>query len=307
MELFVGVDVSKKSLDVAVFPAGESFSVSNDPGGISALVERLTVLQPKLVVMESTGGYERELTYALGAAKLAMSVVNARQVRDFAKATGKLAKTDSLDAKVIAQFAAVVSPRLTVVLDDAAADLEAKLQRRRQLVGMRVEEKCRLEHARGDVRKGVLKHIAWLNVEIDDVEKDIDGRLRETLEEQLKILTSVPGVGPGTARALLIELPELGKLNRREVASLVGLAPFNVDSGDQRGQRHIRGGRGTVRTALFMAANAAKMFNPVFKAVYEGLIARGKPHKVAMIAVARRLIVTLNAMLAANAMWRNPA
>jgi transposase len=308
VDLFVGIDVSKKSLDVAFFPEGESFKVVNDEAGIADLVGKLLTMKPKLVVMESTGGYERDLSYALGAAKLPMAVVNARRVRQFAGATDKLAKTDTIDAKVIAQFAAVVKVRLTKVLSDEASELEAKLLRRRQLVGMRVEEKCRLEQARGDVRKGVVKHIAWLNKEIKEVEDEIDGALRKTLEEEFEILTSVPGIGDGTARALLVELPELGKLNRREVASLVGLAPFNVDSGKQRGQRHIRGGRATVRTALFMAANAAARFNPLFKAFYETLTARGKPHKVALVAVARRLVVTLNAMLAAKTKWRkNPA
>ena len=303
MDSFVGIDVSKKTLDVAWFPSGEAFKVSNDLEGISTLVTKLKALGPKHIVMESTGGYERELSYALSAAALRMSVVNARQVRDFAKATGKLAKTDEIDAKVIAQFAAVVGPRLTGVRTEEADELDQKLLRRRQLVGMRVEEKCRLEQARGAVRTGVLEHIKWLNDAIKVVENDIDGKLRETLSLELEILTSVPGVGPETARTLLVALPELGKVNRREVASLAGLAPFNVDSGAMRGQRRIQGGRAVVRTAVFMAARAAARFNPILKAAYVALTARGKPHKVAMIAVARRLLVTLNAMLATKTKW----
>lgn len=306
MDLFVGIDVSKKCLDVAVLPTGEVFSISNDDDGITALTEKLALMSPKLIVMESTGGYERAVTHSLGTAKLPVSVVNARQVRDFAKATGRLAKTDALDAQVIAHFASLLSPRLSPVLSAEALELEGKLVRRRQLVQMRADEKCRLEQARGRARASVVEHIEWLTKRIREVENDIDGQLRQSLTNELQLLMSAPGVGPETARTLLIELPELGKLTRRGAAALVGLAPFNVDSGAMRGQRHIRGGRATVRRALYMAANAARRFDATFRSVYEGLVARGKPKKVALIACARKLLVVLNAMMAARAAWRTP-
>jgi transposase len=302
MEIFVGIDVSKRRLDIAVRPTGEAFHVDNNEAGIAGLNERLASLKPTLIVLESTGGYERDVAFNLSSARMPVAVVNARQIRDFAKATGKLAKTDTLDAAVIAQFAEVVRPALRE-LPIANRELDEKLQRRRQLVDMRAQEKTRLQQTRGEIRKGIQSHISYLTREIIALENEIDGALRERMDTELRLLRSVPGVGPETARTLLIELPELGTLTRRQVSALVGLAPMNHDSGAMRGQRHIRGGRTSVRRVLFLAAFVGRRLNPVLKALYERLRLSGKPYKVCMVACARKLLVIVNALLRERRAW----
>jgi transposase len=301
---FVGVDVSKKHLDVCVRPSLERFRVENDATAIAGLGKRLSALSPDLIVFESTGGYERDSAFALAAAGLPVAVVNARQVRDFAKATGKLAKTDEIDAEVIAEFAERVRPVLRE-LPIANRELDEKLQRRRQLVDMRAQEKTRLHQARGSIRQSVDSMIQVLNEQIRQLEDDIDGELRERMEAELSLLTSVPGVGKGTARTLLIELPELGTLTRRQISALVGLAPMNHDSGAMRGRRHIRGGRATLRHALYLAAFTGRRCNAPLRALYERLRAAGKPVKVCLIACARKLLIMLNAMMRDRSPW-NP-
>ena len=303
MDSFIGIDISKRSLDVAMHETGESYSYDNDEEGIGTLALQLKNLRPTLVVMESTGGYERELCYALLEHNIPVSVVNARQVRDFAKAMGKLAKTDKIDAAVIAHFASVVAPRESNGISISADELSGKLLRRRQLVEMRMQEKCRREMSRGLVRKDIDENIAALTARIKKIEKDLDQELKGKFNDELKLLRSAPGIGPESARTLLIEMPELGRLNRREIASLAGLAPFNVDSGTMRGKRHIRGGREVVRRALFLAANGARRSNAQFKEHYEALRKRGKAHKVALIACARKLLTALNAMMASKTNW----
>ena len=305
--MFVGVDVSKKTLDVYFRPSGERLSVSNDAAGHVLLVERSLAGKADIVVFESTGGYERDATHALMAAGLNVAVVNAAQVRNFGKALGVLAKTDSLDAEVIAHFAEAVNPRLLVKKDEEEEVARELLGRRRQLVEMRTQEKARLLQSRGVVRKSVDKHIRWLNEQIDDVETDIDSFLRERLEAEEKLLESIPGLGDVSRRTLLLEMPELGKLTRREVAALAGVAPFNVDSGQQRGQRHIRGGRAEPRSVLYMAALSAVGRKNYFSEFYDRLIASGKPTKVAIIAVVRKMLVHANAVLRSGEPWRAPS
>ena len=307
-KVFVGVDVSKKILDVYFRPLGERLSVENSPAGHAQLAERCKALNVEVIVFESTGGYERDATHTLLDAGFKVAVSNAAQVRYFGKALGVLAKTDKIDAEVIAHFAETMKPRLLVKKDaeeQVAADL---LVRRRQLVEMRTMEKTRLHQARPDVRPGLLEHIGWLNKEIKRVENDIDDFLRGHFKEEEELLSSVPGFGAVSKRTLLLALPELGQLNRREVAALVGLAPFNVDSGEQRGQRHIRGGRGEVRSVLFMAALAAvRKKETYFGDLYRRMKSNGKPAKVALVAVTRKLLVMANAVLRTKTPWVQPA
>lgn len=301
--MFVGVDVSKKHLDVFIRPTGESFRVDNDEVAIAGLVQRFKAASPKLIVFESTGGYERDAVFALSAAELPAVIINARQVRDYAKATGKLAKTDALDAAVIAEFAEVVQPELRELPN---RELDEKLQRRRQLVDMRAQEKTRRHQARGAVRKSIDTTIRFLSVEIRKLEDDIDTELRERMQKELHLLMSVPGVGAETARSLLIELPELGHLGRRQISALVGLAPMNHDSGAYRGERHIRGGRASLRRVLFLAARAGQKNNAALRAMSDRLEAAGKPYKVRMVACARKLLVVLNAILRDQVAWTPP-
>ncbi len=304
----VGIDVAKARLDVAVRPTGDSWQVTNDAAGVAALVARLHQLQPTLVVLEATGGYERPVTAALSAAGLAVAVVNPRQVRDFARAIGKLAKTDALDAQVLAHFAEAVRPPARPLATDHAQYLTAILLRRRQIVAMLTAEQNRLETA-PLVRERVAAHIVWLAEELARLDGDLAEAIRDdpAWQEREALLRSVPGVGPVLATTLLAELPELGALTRHQVAALVGVAPLNCDSGTLRGKRAVWGGRGRVRATLYMATLAAARFNPVIKAFYDRLCAAGKPKKVALTACMRKLLTILNAMLARRARWQPPA
>jgi transposase len=305
--MFVGVDVSKHSLDVHVRPSGESWSVTNDAKGHTELVQRLGAMSPTLVVLEATGGYQNGAVAELGAGAVPVAVVNPRQVRDFAKATGRLAKTDAIDAAVLAHFAESIRPEPRPVPDEITVELQALVTRRRQLIDMRTAETNRLETCRvQQVRRNIQKMINLLTKQIGNVDDDLDTTIRNSplWREREDLLSSTIGVGPTTARTLLTQLPELGSLNRRQIAALVGLAPFNNDSGKRTGARSIRGGRADVRAVLYMATVTAVRFNPQLQCVYARLVAAGKAKKVALIACARKLLTILNAMMRTKTPWR---
>lgn len=300
-----GIDVSKAVLDVAVLPSGELLQFGNDANGIDELSKKLKSAVVELVVMEATGGYETALATALVGSGLRVAVVNPRQIRDFAKATGQLAKNDRIDAQVIAAFGQAIEPEIVRLPDEDARELEALLVRRRQLVAMRVQEVNRLGLMQGAMRKRIKAHIDWLEREIDKLDVDLTAGLRKSPAWRAKdeLLRSLKGVGPITSSTLLVALPELGQLDRRAIAALVGLAPFNRDSGVMRGRRSIYGGRSHVRTLLYMAATTAIRSNPVIRAFYERLKSRGKPHKVAMVACMRKMLTILNAMVRQSTPW----
>jgi transposase len=298
-----GIDVSKKWLDVAI--GSDALRIANEPVEMDALIERLRGAQVELVVMEATGGYETQAASALAGAGLRLAVVNPRQVRDFAKATGRLAKNDRIDAQVIAAFGRAVEPEVVRLPDEQARELQELLMRRGQLVGMRVQESNRLGLVRGPMRKQIKGHIAWLDRAIDELNVDLTARLRQSAvwREKDELLRSLKGIGPITSGTLSAALPELGQLNRRAIAALVGVAPFNRDSGTLRGRRVIWGGRAQVRQVLYMAAISAIRCNPVIKPFYERLIGRGKAHKVAVVACMRKMLTILNAMVRSNTHW----
>lgn len=298
----VGIDVSKDWLDVAI--GSESSRMANDAAGIGALLDRLRQ-GVGLVVMEATGGYETQAASAIAGAGLRLAVVNPRQVRDFAKATGRLAKSDRIDAQVIAAFGEAIEPQVVRLPDEQTRELQDLVMRRQQLVAMKVQETNRLAMMAGTTRKQIKSHIAWLEKAIDEVNTDITARLRTSpvWREKDELLRSLKGIGPITSSTLMAGLPELGQLDRRSIAALVGVAPFNRDSGAFRGKRVIWGGRAHVRQVLYMAAIAAVRSNPIIKAFYERLIARGKPHKVAMVACMRKMLTILNAMTRSNTHW----
>lgn len=302
---FVGVDVSKDTLDVATYISNKKWRFSNNDTGISQLVKALVELAPALVVMEATGGYETQLAYALNKAGIPCAVVNPREVRDFARATKKLAKTDTIDARVLAHFAAVIKPEPRPLSDEQAQELGAILARRRQVVEMLTAERNRLHMARKPVRDAIKAHIEYLEKELKQIDSDLQGRIEESpvQREKYSLLQSVPGVGPNLSATLLIELPELGSLNRRQIAALVGVAPLNHDSGTKRGKRSPWGGRPQVRAALYMAALVATRFNPVISEFYTRLCAMGKAKKVALVACMRKLLIILNAMLKHHVPW----
>jgi transposase len=302
---YVGIDVSKAQLDVAIRPTGERWSVRNDEAGIDQLEARLRELSPVLVVSEATGGLELPLVAALAAANLPVVVVNPRQVREFARATGKLAKTDSLDAQVLAHFGEAVRPTPRPLPDAQSQLLMALLARRRQIVGMLTAEKNRFLKATPCVRQDIQRHITWLEGELSKQDKDLEDTLRQSplWREKEKLLRSVPGVGPVLALHLLAELPELGSLGRRQIAALVGVAPLNRDSGTLRGRRTVWGGRARLRAALYMGALAASRHNQVIAAFYHRLCAAGKAKKVALTACMRKLLTILNAMVKHLTPW----
>ncbi len=304
--MFVGIDVSKHRLDVHVRPSGEEWSVDNDAKGNAALASKLGSLAPTLVVLEATGGYQAAVVAELGSIGLPVAVVNPRQVRDFAKATGRLAKTDAIDAAVLSHFAQSIRPEPRPMPDDLTLELQALVTRRRQLIDMRTAETNRLETCHVErVRRNIQKMINTLNKQIEKVDEDIDKTIRSSpiWREREDLLASAIGVGTTTARTLLTQLPEIGRLNRREIAALVGLAPFNNDSGKRQGHRSIRGGRADVRAVLYMATVSATRFNPQIRAFYTRLVAVGKAKKVALIACARKLLTILNAMMRTKAHW----
>lgn len=304
--IFVGIDVSKTQLDIALRPSGAPRSFPNDDTGIKTLVEQLGVVKPGLIVLEATGGIERAVVRALVAAELPVTVANPRQVRDFAKATGQLAKTDVLDAQILARFAEAVRPVVRPLPDDMTLELRALITRRRQITEMLTAEKNRLSRAPHRVQKRIAAHIRWLQAELERANEDLDQTIRQSpiWREQEDLLTSVPGIGPVVSRTLLAGLPELGRLNRKQIAALVGVAPLNWDSGTLRGRRVIWGGRAHVRTALYMAALTASRRNPVIRQFYRRLRAAGKAPNVALVACMRKLLVILNAILRHRVPWR---
>jgi transposase len=302
-DVVVGIDISKAQLDTAF--GTEVVGFSNDAAGIAQLLERLKTLRPALVVMEASGGYETAAATAIAAAGWRLAVVNPRQVRDFARATGRLAKSDQIDARILSAFGKAIEPQVTQLPDADAQALQALLLRRQQLVAMRTQEHQRLEHAQSAMRKNINKHIDWLGQEIDKLDVDLTAGLRKSPVWRAKdeLLRSFKGVGPITSGTLMVGLPELGRLDRRTIAALVGLAPFNRDSGTMRGRRSIYGGRARVRTLLYMAATAAIRANPVIRAFYVRLKSRGKPHKVAVVACMRKMLTILNAMVRESTPW----
>jgi transposase len=307
--LSVGIDVSKATLVIAVSPTGESWSSETTPAAIDALVARLQGLTPTIIVVEATGGYERALVAACVAVGLPVAVVNPRQVRAFAQALGRTAKTDDIDGHVLAEFGARMQPTARAISDGETQALAALVVRRRQLVEMIGMERRRLEQAppTGKITRDLRNHIRWLERRVEHVDEEIGTAIQASAVWRVQddLLRSVPGIGPTTARTLLAELPELGRLDRRCIAALVGVAPFNCDSGQQRGQRHIWGGRAAVRAVLYMAAVSGTRHNPVLRAFYRRLRDAGKPAKVALVATMRKLLTIVNTMIKHQTTW-NP-
>jgi transposase len=303
--IYVGIDVAKAQLDVAVRPTGDRWAIPNTEAGRQDVLTRLTALPPTLVLADAAGGLELPLVAALAAADLPVVVVNPRQVRDFAKATGQLAKTDALDARALAHFAEAVHPLPRPLPDAATQALTALLARRQQVVAMLVAEKNRLSLAAPTIRPRLQAHITWLERELETLDQDVGEMLRRSpvWREKEELLQSVPGVGPQLARTLLAHLPELGTLDRKRIAALVGVAPFNRDSGTLRGKRTIWGGRARVRVPLYMAALVASRHNPAIRAFYHRLCAKGKPKKVALTACMRKLVTILNAIVKHRSRW----
>lgn len=307
-EIDVGVDVSKRTLDVVwLEPDKVVRQFANDRVGIAALVEALQGRPIRAVVMEATGGYETAAANALAAAGLPVAVVNPKQVRDYARAAGYLAKTDRLDAQVLAAFGRDLKPPIRPLPDEDQRELTELLDRRLQLIQMRTQETNRLGTVMPVARQSLKEHIAWLNERIRQLDIDLTARLRTSPAWQVKadLLKRVPGVGKVTVFTLLARLPELGQLSEAKVAALAGLAPFADDSGQRKGHRYIRGGRSDVRNVLYMATLTARTHNPAIRAMFKRLIAAGKPYKVAMTACMRKLLIILNALLKRNEPWRN--
>ena len=305
--VFVGIDVAKSELAVAVRPGNQAWMVPNDESGIPALVARLRAVAPTLLVLEATGGYERPLVAALAAAGLPLVVANPRQIRDFARATGQLAKTDAIDADILALFAERVQPEPRPLSDDATQALDALLTRRRQLLEMLVAERNRLTHARPAIRRDIAQHVRWLERRLREVDSDLDGAIQSSPVWRAKenLLRSAPGVGPILSRTLIGDLPELGTLNRKQIAALVGVAPLARDSGTLKGKRLVWGGRAPVRAVLYMAALVATQRNPIIRRFYQRLLATGKPKKLALTACMRKLLTILNAMMRTQTTWRS--
>lgn len=307
-DIVVGIDVSKDRLDVAVRPSGEAFVAERNAAGLEELVMRLRELNPHLVALEATGGYETVVAAALAGAALPVVVVNPAQVRAFAKALGQRAKTDPIDAAIIAHFAQATGPQPRPLPDEATQLLADMVGRRRQIVEMIGAERQREKRVTiARLRKSIARLLKALEKELASLDADIDDAVRGSpaWRKEEDLLASVPGVGPTIARTLIAELPELGQLGRKQIAALVGLAPFTRQSGLWRGRSVIAGGRTAVRTVLFMGAMVAKQHNPVLKAFFDRLVAAGKPKKVALIAVARKLLTILNAILRDNRPWQN--
>ena len=307
-QTFIGIDVAKDRLDVHVRPSDEAFTVTRDSEGLARLMERLRPLDPYLVVVEATGGFEQTLAAALVSEAMPLAVVNPRQIRDFARATGQLAKTDALDAKAIARFAEAIKPEPRPVPDDQARALGELVARRRQIIDMMTAERNRRRQLSSRrLIKSVDRLLAVLQKELAELEADIGESIRGTpaWRERDELLRSVPGIGDVVARTLIADLPELGRLDRKQIAALVGIAPLNRDSGRMRGRRTSWGGRAKVRSVLYMAALVGSRRNPVLKAFYQRLIAFGKPKKLALTAVMRKLLTILNAMVRDNKRWQN--
>lgn len=302
----VGIDVAKAALDVALHPSGETWRVSNDEAGIAPLVARLKALAPTVVVLEASGGLEWPVAAALGTAGLPVAVVNPRQVRDFAKATGRLAKTDRLDALVLARFGEAVRPEPRPLAEETTRAVEALLTRRRQVVDMLTAERNRRHTAPTVLHAELDEHIAWLRRRVAELDRALGKALQASPLWRARddLLRSVKGVGPVLSSTLLLNLPELGQLDRKQLAALVGVAPLNRDSGTLRGKRTTWGGRAHVRAALYMGTLVASRFNPAIHAQYQRLLRAGKPKKVALVACMRKLLLILNALLRDGVRWQ---
>jgi transposase len=305
-QLFVGIDVAKAQLDIALRPTGERWEVTNDAAGIASLVAHLQAVVPTLIVLEATGGYQRAVVAALAAAGLPIVVVNPRQARDFANATGQLAKTDRLDARALAHLADAVRPAPRPLPDAQTEELRAMLARRRPLMAMRTAEQNRLSGVSQRLWADIQAHITWLDTRLASLDEDLDATLRASpiWREREALLRSVPGIGPVCTRTLLLDLPELGTLSRQRIAALVGVAPFHRDSGTLRGTRTVWGGRTHVRATLYMSMLVAVRYNPILKGFYEHLRARGKAAKVALTACMRKLLTILTAMVKHQTPWQ---
>jgi transposase len=304
-EQWVGIDVCQKYLDVYVRPLDKLFQVTNDEVGITQLVQTLVEIQPKLIVLEATGGMEIDAAIKLTEAKLAVAVINPRQARDFAKATGQLAKTDAIDARILAHFADAIRPEVRQMSDESSRQLEELVARRRQISEMITAEKNRRRGKTNSVQSSIDEHIEWLKKQLKEIELQIKSALalNENWKQKMELLTSVPGIGEVVAVSLISSLPELGTISHKSISYLVGVAPLNKDSGKFRGKRRINGGRAKIRCVLYMASLVAVRFNPVIKAFYERLLAKGKLKKVALTACMHKLLIILNAMMKNNQTW----
>lgn len=303
---WVGIDVCQKYLDVYIRPSGKLFQVTNDEAGISKLVQTLKNIQPKLIVLEATGGMEIDAVIKLNEAGLAVAIINPRQARDFAKATGQLAKTDAIDARVLAHFADAIRPEVRQISDESSRQLEDLVARRRQISDMITAEKNRRRGKTNSVKASIDRHIEWLEEQLKEIESQIKSAIaiNEDWQQKMKLLTSVPGIGEVVAVTLISSLPELGQISHKSISYLVGVAPLNKDSGKFRGKRRIWGGRAKIRCVLYMATLVAVRFNPVIKAFYERLITKGKLKKVALTACMHKLLIFLNAMMKNNSSWK---
>jgi transposase len=306
-ECYIGIDVSQKELEVSVQNASIRFTETNDPEGINKLVARIKQISPRLIVIEATGGIEMNVAKSLFIAGLPVAVVNPRRTHAFARAIGKLAKTDEIDAIILAKFAEAVQPDISRFRTAEEEELMALVRRRKSLVEMRAKEKNRLKCANKSLNKNIRHHIAWLSQAINDLEEKIQNRIKQTplFSQKDKIVQSFNGAGPTLSQVLLAEVPELGYLNRKEIAALVGVAPMNNDSGSNQGNRSIQGGRAAPRSCLYMAAVTAIHYNSIIQKFYERLRENGKSFKVAIIACMRKIIVILNAMIRDMKLW-NP-
>jgi transposase len=305
--VYIGVDVAKDTLDIAVSNSQETRQFANDHEGIAQAVQYIASLQPAGIILEATGRLEMPLAAELQTSRLPVVIINPRQVRDFARATGALAKTDAIDARILALFGLRIKPEVRPLPDKQAREMTSLLTRRRQLIEMLIAESNRLSRADGDIQPSIKDHIKWLKKALSDINTDLEHRIQNSpsWHEKDDLLRSVPGIGKVVSSTLLIELPELGKLNRRKVAALVGVAPLNHDSGTMRGKRTVWGGRANLRAVLYMAALVATRRNPVIAAFYRRLLNAGKVKKVALVACMRKLLTMLNAMMRARTVW-NP-
>ena len=303
--IFVGIDVSKDKFDVHIRPIDQTQTFPYDETGLADVIEALKQVQPQVIVIEATGGYERRLVAALLTNQLPVAVINPQRVRHFAKATGQLAKSDSIDAAVLSLFAQMLQPQPRPLPDDFTEELRDLLARRRQIIDMIVAEKNRLETARQPIRGQIVQHIKWLEKRLLSIDKDLNQRIQSSPTWKAKddLLQSVPSIGPVGSSSLLIQVPELGDLHRRQIAALVGVAPMNQDSGRFHGRRSVQGGRASVRSTLYMCTLVAIRHNPVIKAFYQRLVQSGKLKMVALIASMRKLLTILNSMLKHNRPW----
>ena len=302
---FIGIDISKANLDIAIWGSEEFWRIENNVEELQKLTQQLKVLTPSLIVLEASGGLEQPVARELSQENLPVAVVNPTRVRNFARSTGQFAKTDKLDAKIIAQFAQAVKPKVRPLRTSEQEHLDALVTRRRQIVDTITAEKNRKSTTHHKLKERLQRHIDWLEEELKALDDEIEKSIQQSAEwrEKAAILRSVPGVGPVTASTLLAELPELGARNRQQIAALVGVAPVNKDSGKKRGKRRVFGGRAPVRKVLYMATLSATRTNPVIRAFYERLLAAGKEKKVALTACMRKLLVILNSMIRHNRTW----